>query len=359
MLDLSKNFHLFSETNGVQALKEGLISNRTLRTLILESVGMKPETAIALAEALPESTGLYRLNILDNDAALNPLRANTLNIGQNVAAYGQKALKAVTLGWNSAVSSLQSAQVRLPPSSSRGNLASIKDGEEQQATEAGKQALSEAMVTEPKSTNQMTMTSTQPSPPSLPASLAVAIPTAAENALGAMMAFVVSMRLNRNITSIEMLSPADINKARTMAEQQYTRVPMDNQKVSIEAEVSSMVSEILSLCERNARSLAANSNGDASNKEEQRTETPATTSFSRLMPSRSMSSLIQPTEVDATVGKVKRETEVMAQKCKLLDQLLTSRRSAVAATTSEVLFEGESINDGPSADELEVITVNA
>jgi hypothetical protein len=174
-LDLSANTSLCSTTAEVSNFKFGFAKAGSLRILNLSSTGLKPEGAIALAEALPECKSIERLTLLGNDIALNPDKAAILNVGQNVLAFGQKALKAVSVAVDSAKESAEKFYQQQSSTSSNGSTPSSSAPS--------------------SSTNLL---------------LNVAIPTGSETALAALMAVTVSMRLNNSITNLEIVDDKEL-----------------------------------------------------------------------------------------------------------------------------------------------------
>jgi hypothetical protein len=158
-LDLSGNNFLFSSLDDTVAFKDGLVHNKSLKTLVLESVGFKHETAITLAEGLVE-TNLQNVSLIKNDAVLNPLKANVL---QEVFDFGQKALKVVSGTFNQAVANLQQRRPSDP-------------------------------ITSPSSNNELNGKH-------------------AELALSALMALVVAARQNRSIVQLNVIPQWDVEEA--------------------------------------------------------------------------------------------------------------------------------------------------
>lgn len=105
VLNVSRNPNIATKRS-MSELKSALSVNNSLKVLIMESVGLASETAIILGETLSASNGLETLILTGNDAALNPLRTDLLNMEQNLKAYGQKAIRSVTQGLNKAFSSI-------------------------------------------------------------------------------------------------------------------------------------------------------------------------------------------------------------------------------------------------------------
>ena len=223
-LDVSLNRQLFSVIDDVIHFKDGLAQNRALKTLILEQVGLKADSAITIAEALAENSTLKHVSLMHNDAALNPLRANMVNMGQNVLAFGQKALKAVS-GAAEAVNE------------------SIKNRQKQKSQESlGTANLSAPGTADAGVPSQKSPATTTTTGSSI---LNVAIPTATELAVSALMALVISMKHNRSITSMEVIPADELREAQTRR-----GTPMVDQ-------VLDLIEELNTICRKNAPTILA------------------------------------------------------------------------------------------------------
>lgn len=195
------NSNLCTLLESVLHLKDALMANNTLKTLNLQATGMLSECAIALAESLPELTTLNRLCLTKNDANLNPIKANQMHLGYQMNELGNKAKSFAVQFFQSIRSNPTSDKVRTPSHNSISSLSVDKK---------------------------------QPSP--------------AEQATAALMAFVVSMRLNKSINALELFDISEMQ-----------------QQPAYDA-AADLLGELLSLCERNKRcqlSASANSQPEA------------------------------------------------------------------------------------------------
>ena len=208
VLDLSGNHRLCSQQSSLVPFKEAIITNRCLKTLLLDATGFQSDGAITFAEALPESKTLERLSLLKNDSALNPLRANVLNLGHLVLSQGQVALKNVTMV-------IQEKLAAASNGSSNGSNGTREAG---------------PVVTSPKE-----------SAPPLPS----------DTAYAALMAFVVAMRLNTSIHQLDIIK--DLPALSTSSTTTSSTTAVKEEADGSLKRVSTLVKELRALCERNAQ----------------------------------------------------------------------------------------------------------
>ncbi|KAI3634281.1 hypothetical protein MIR68_007885 [Amoeboaphelidium protococcarum] len=212
LLDLSNNSSLFLDPAAAQQFKQGLVTNRSLHTLYLENVGLTAEGAISIAEALAENKSLRVVSLLGNEAAINPLLANYVNIPQNIMSYGQKfGSQALKFFGQGLARTMDQIEKIVEP-----------DG-------IGKTQRSNSQVRKDNWDQQ--------------------IPTAQELAMSAFMAIYASLKLNTTVQQVFLLDPADFKRA----QQLVGNVNNQSEQAAFAKQILAMINDIQNICDKNAK----------------------------------------------------------------------------------------------------------